>query len=202
MKIILREEAKNLGLIKYFTGKLCKHGHLSERYISGDCVECRPLKYASYRANNLERLREYDKKRSKLNSEKRRKRERIRRSKWSTEKRKEICLATRNWYATNTEKARARALAYQKSHPDEVRARNMARHALKYKALPIWANKKKIKEFYRKARNLKESTGIPHHVDHIYPLKSPIVCGLHTEHNLQVIPALDNIRKGNRISEY
>lgn len=42
-------------------------------------------------------------------------------------------------------------------------------------------------------------TGIQHQVDHIVPLRHPLVCGLHCEANLQVIPALDNQRKSNRI---
>ena len=41
MKIILRKESKLLGINRYFTGKQCKHGHLSERYVSdGHCIEC------------------------------------------------------------------------------------------------------------------------------------------------------------------
>jgi hypothetical protein len=35
-------------------------------------------------------------------------------------------------------------------------------------------------------------------VDHVVPLKSPLVCGLHCEANLELIPANDNFRKGNR----
>lgn len=40
MKVISRAEAKRRGLSVYFTGKPCKHGHLSERYLSGACREC------------------------------------------------------------------------------------------------------------------------------------------------------------------
>lgn len=41
MKIILRAEAVELGLKKYFTGKSCKHGHISERYTKTRiCIAC------------------------------------------------------------------------------------------------------------------------------------------------------------------
>jgi hypothetical protein len=41
MDIITHKEARQLGLPKYFTGKPCKHGHISERYtLGGTCVTC------------------------------------------------------------------------------------------------------------------------------------------------------------------
>jgi hypothetical protein len=41
MKIILRKDAINKKLKTYFTGKPCKHGHISERNtIDGSCKEC------------------------------------------------------------------------------------------------------------------------------------------------------------------
>lgn len=41
-------------------------------------------------------------------------------------------------------------------------------------------------------------TGIKWHVDHIVPLNHKKVCGLHNGYNLQVVPSLWNIKKGNR----
>jgi hypothetical protein len=39
--IISRKEAKARGLVRYFTGKPCRHGHVAERYLnSGSCVDC------------------------------------------------------------------------------------------------------------------------------------------------------------------
>jgi hypothetical protein len=68
---------------------------------------------------------------------------------------------------------------------------------LKYHVTPLWANKQAIKEQYTLAKTLTEQTGIKHHVDHIIPLRHPLVCGLHTETNLRVIPAWENIQKSN-----
>ena len=59
-------------------------------------------------------------------------------------------------------------------------------------ATPKWADNERIKEIYSKARELSESTGIKHEVDHIYPLKSKILCGLHVPDNLRVVPITEN----------
>jgi Recombination endonuclease VII len=43
--IISCQEAKSLGLIRFFTGVPCIHGHLAERYVSNNmCVPCKVLK--------------------------------------------------------------------------------------------------------------------------------------------------------------
>lgn len=39
--VVLRAEARKNGLIRYFTGKPCKHGHISERLTSNrKCIAC------------------------------------------------------------------------------------------------------------------------------------------------------------------
>ena len=76
MNIITRAEARVQGLIRYFTGKPCKRGHLSERHTStGNCLECfrvtqrdreQSPERKSYReewnAKNRERVRSYTRK--------------------------------------------------------------------------------------------------------------------------------------------
>lgn len=56
-----------------------------------------------------------------------------------------------------------------------------------------------IDEIYRERDRLTLETGILHHVDHIFPVNHPRCCGLTVPWNLQVIPALENIRKSNKI---
>lgn len=56
------------------------------------------------------------------------------------------------------------------------------------------------------ARRLSRETGVLHTVDHIVPLIGPysaemgcrLVCGLHNEHNLQILTHAVNAAKGNR----
>lgn len=82
-----------------------------------------------------------------------------------------------------------------------VIASTAQRFAAKLHATPTWANKFFIGEAYDLAarRTAMKCGGVAKwHVDHRVPLRHPHVCGLHVEHNLQVIPAVVNMAKGNR----
>lgn len=52
-------------------------------------------------------------------------------------------------------------------------------------------------EVYSLAKLRTVLTGVPHQVDHIVPLNSKHVCGLHSEHNFQVLTASANSSKRN-----
>jgi hypothetical protein len=80
-------------------------------------------------------------------------------------------------------------------NPMKVKAKNKA-YALR-KQLPAWADKFLIEEMYALARMRSQLTSEKWEVDHIVPLQSPLVCGLHTEHNLRVVVQTVNRRKGN-----
>lgn len=102
-------------------------------------------------------------------------------------------------YAANSRQNRAYARDYQKANPEKIAAKQRLRKARKLRAVPIWACKESIESVYAEAHRLTIDTGISHHVDHIVPLKSPIVCGLHVHYNLRPIPAVENLKKGNRL---
>jgi len=79
-----------------------------------------------------------------------------------------------------------------------INAHTARRKANQLQATPAWANQFFIDEIYDLAQRRTRVTGIEWEVDHVVPLKSPLVCGLHVEHNLRVIPAVVNQAKGNR----
>lgn len=74
------------------------------------------------------------------------------------------------------------------------------RQLAKAAATPAWLtqrDKRKATEIYAAAALLQELTGSQYDVDHIVPLQSEIVCGLHVWWNLQAIPQSLNAQKRN-----
>jgi hypothetical protein len=69
---------------------------------------------------------------------------------------------------------------------------NVQRKSQKLKATPIWADLKEIRGLYIEAQQKKM------HVDHIVPLRSKLVCGLHCAANLRLLSSEENHVKGNR----
>ena len=92
-------------------------------------------------------------------------------------------------------------LLWQKINKPICRAKLAKYRASKKNATPKWANLTKIKEFYETADSLSMITGEWYEVDHIIPLQSNIVCGLHTESNLQILTQKENRIKSNKYWE-
>ena len=99
--------------------------------------------------------------------------------------------AYRSWRLRNLESCRVREEAYKRSHRAYYAALQRGRDAGQRQATPAWANKKEILRIYKEAARL----GMQ--VDHIVPLKSNKVCGLHWEGNLQLLTPKENSAKKN-----
>lgn len=89
------------------------------------------------------------------------------------------------------------AKRWREANPWSHQARDARRRAAELNATPAWANEFFIEEAYRLAKLREQVCGGKWHVDHIVPLQGRTVCGLHVEHNLQVITAVANRQKCN-----
>lgn len=102
-------------------------------------------------------------------------------------------------------RAANKAACYQAStrwrlaNPDMAWVVKARRRALEKQALPAWADADAIKEVYKLAAQAAELLGQGAvHVDHLVPLNSPYVCGLHVAVNLAVVFREENMSKQNR----
>ena len=68
----------------------------------------------------------------------------------------------------------------------------------KFGEVPILTEEEsqRILEIYKECARITEETGILHHVDHIHPISKG---GKHHPDNLQILTAIENIRKGNKL---
>lgn len=73
------------------------------------------------------------------------------------------------------------------------------RRTKKMNATPAWSDPRKIREVYAEAKRIELETGVKMHVDHVIPLRGKTVSGLHVHYNLRPLPAVDNVKKGNRL---
>jgi hypothetical protein len=103
-------------------------------------------------------------------------------------------------YQKNPEHFRALGKLDYKKNPDRYKKHAYLRQKRVLLATPKWVTDEMIAPFFIERNRLTAITGIPHDVDHIYPLKSRdgSFSGLHVPANLQVIPSSENRSKQNR----
>lgn len=215
------KSAKIEGVPLYFTGKPCKHGHISSRRTSTRaCVECDRVYYQSNKkVVKLRSTSRYNIAKLVPGYQKQRYADSIENQKLYREKNKERRNAHhREWYYKNHDHALAYSREYNSS-VDVFKKRKQAREsyrrykprfianvahrrAAKLLCTPKWITeycRHEIRELYKKRDALVKLTGISFHVDHIIPLQGVNVSGLHVPWNLQIIPACENLSKGNKL---
>lgn len=93
---------------------------------------------------------------------------------------------------------RERSRKWRSRNPAKRAAQVAKYKAVKSKRTPQWSDLDAIAAIYQECARVSKETGVPHHVDHILPLRGELVSGLHVPANLQILPAEDNMSKGNR----
>jgi 5-methylcytosine-specific restriction endonuclease McrA len=182
-----RKEAMATKAKFYFTGEPCTRGHIALRKTKGVCVECMQEDWV-------------------IDNEKRKLKPKSEAAK----------AAGKRYYQKNREAVIARAVhrpleekrtlraEYKKRNVDKTRADTSVRKRRHREATPKWittTEKNDMKALYLQARLLTKITGEQYVVDHIYPLRSEVVCGLHVPWNLRVITQAENLKKSNLLPD-
>jgi hypothetical protein len=184
-----RAEAKSTGAKYYFTGEPCKHGHVALRKTKGSCVECLKIEWEEGNQARGEYFREYN----------RREEVKDRKNEWYQENREMVInnAATRPAHVL-----REYRNTWKTNNKTQIRADTKARRRKHREATPKWLSRKQrseIRQIYQIAITMTQTTGEQYVVDHIVPLRSDHVCGLHVPWNLRVITQEENLKKSNKL---
>lgn len=118
---------------------------------------------------------------------------------WRNRNRAMVNLQQQVRRKTDPAKNAAHFNRWRKNNLAHCAEKSRRRDASKIGATPVWANRIAIAAIYARAAELTRLTGIKHEVDHIFPLQSDIMCGLHVETNLQILTKAENSAKRNRV---
>ena len=184
-----REEAKKTGSKYYFTGQPCKHGHIAARKTKGACIECLKVEWIKSNETRADYFREYNKREDVKD----------RKNEWYQENRETVInnAATRPAHVL-----REYRNAWKANNKTQVLADNKVRRRKHREATPPWLTRKQkseIRQLYQIAITMTQTTGEQYVVDHIVPLRSHEVCGLHVPWNLRVITQEENLKKSNKL---
>jgi hypothetical protein len=161
------------------------------------CKECRTIYSKSYYEKNKSEKINYQKDYAIKNAEK----IKAQRAEYYLKNKQKALARTANWAAKNQHKRAEYSKNYYNKNKAYYHAHSAKRRELcKIQTIPMdktqWFA---IVEIYKSARRISQETGVPHHVDHIMPLNGKNCLGLHVPWNLQIIPAMDNLRKSNKV---
>ncbi len=171
--------------------KMCK------RKAAQDNAESISAKHKEYYLRNKERISAYAKEYRKQNAEALK----IAFHDKYIKSRDKIIARVSEYYKKNPEVNRVASKKYRDATPAKQAAKAARYRARKRKAMPEWAydefEQLFISEIYDLARLRSKMLGIDYHVDHIVPIKSSLVCGLHCSDNLQILSGKENSAKRN-----
>jgi len=161
--------------------------------LRSSCKTCKGLRDKKYRQNNKDKISQYSQEYYQNNQSKALQYN----QEYYQNNRDRILWYQKEYYQGNQSKILQQKREYNQNNPDKRRSLKARRRATQCNATPPWADQAAINEIYTEALWLQEFTGESYHVDHIVPLISDFVCGLHVPANLQALPAAENLAKNN-----
>lgn len=114
---------------------------------------------------------------------------------WASKNKTKKSAALRAWRAANRERFLRTSKEWRERNRDKMQEKRQRRRASI--AVPRWADVGEMRKIYLRANLISKMTGLRYEVDHVVPLQSPLVCGLHCEANLQILTRSENRAKGN-----
>lgn len=209
--LVTKKDAQASGLTRYFTGKACKRGHISERStLASDCIKCSKIRQSS------DKVRQYKHENYKANKE-------------------SVLLRAKESYKSNRSEKIAYAVEYQRKHKKKIYQRNKVALEQKIKDSPwltinfrlragigsalkkvgvvkkqnrtmviVGCSTEQLKDHIEKQflKNMTWENRSLWHIDHITPISKATcekdVIDLYHFTNLRPMWAADNIRKSNK----
>jgi hypothetical protein len=156
--------------------------------LDGQCKSCRKIAYLKYYEKNKERIKKVNKFYKEKNPEKAKlaqKNSFLKKIDYYKEQKK-------LWRRQNPQKTRVYFNTYKNKNYGKVISWQANYRAKKLQATPKWFEKDLVEKVYEKAK----IWGFE--VDHVVPLNSEIVCGLHCWANLQLLTTSLNSSKKNK----
>ena len=89
---------------------------------------------------------------------------------------------------------------WHKNNRHRVSESNRHRRRKMDDATPTWVDRSELQRLEAERVKIENDTGVRYEIDHIIPIKHPLICGLHVPWNLQIVTAQYNNSKGNRVS--
>lgn len=171
---------------KFFsTGRLCVRGHIAKRRTNtGRCTDCELQN--SRRVTREYRAAYYQKNKKKMNRAS---------TKSKIKHREKVRRGQQQWREKNKKKIKVYNARWERENQGKANARTARRRAALLTATPPWLTRSQHEEMQNIYRDAIKKILT---VDHIIPLKSETVCGLHVPWNLQLLSKSENCSKGNR----